>query len=77
MDHCMGWLRCQHITITPVAWTCTGTILAGKASPSAFNKQSQITSTDLGMDLRKARHDPKVRAVVLRVDSPGTPTPVP
>ena len=65
------------MTVRAVPLTCAGAISAGKASPSAFNKQTQITSTDLGRDLRKARHDPKVKAVVLRVDSPGTATPAP
>lgn len=49
-----------------------GPIFAGSATSSPLKQQSQISSNDLGMELQKARHDPKVKAVVLRVDSPGS-----
>lgn len=53
----------------------TGPIFAGSASSSPLKPQTQISSTDLGLELQKARHDPKVKAVVLRVDSPGAAAP--
>lgn len=52
-------------------WILSGPIYAGSATLSPLNKQVQISSNDLGRELQKARHDPKVKAVVLRVDSPG------
>ena len=54
------------------AWLAgAGVIVAGKSVPG-LRQQKQIGSSELGMDLQKARHDSNVKAVVLRVDSPGT-----
>lgn len=53
----------------------TGPIFAGSTPSSPLQPQTQISSTNLGLELQKARHDPKVKAVVLRVDSPGAAAP--
>ena len=46
--------------------------MAGKGSPGDFLQQEkQIASGPLCEALTKAREDPAVKAVVLRVDSPG------
>lgn len=50
--------------------TATGIIVSGTSAPG-LRQQKQIGSSELGRELQKARHDPKVKAVVLRVDSPG------
>lgn len=47
-----------------------GIIVSGTSAPG-LRQQKQIASSELGRELQKARHDPKVKAVVLRVDSPG------
>ena len=61
--------------LTCLVSSLIGPIFAGSATPSPLRKQSQISSNELGMELQKARHDPKVKAVVLRVDSPGAAPP--
>lgn len=58
-------------TLTCLIRSLIGQIFAGSATSSPLTKQTQISSNELGMELQKARHDPKVKAVVLRVDSPG------
>ncbi|KAL0021728.1 hypothetical protein WJX79_008882 [Trebouxia sp. C0005] len=50
--------------------TATGIIVSGTSAPG-LRQQKQIASRELGRELQKARHDPKVKAVVLRIDSPG------
>ncbi|KAL0050980.1 hypothetical protein WJX82_011683 [Trebouxia sp. C0006] len=50
--------------------TATGIIVSGTSAPG-LRQQKQIGSSELGQELQKARLDPKVKAVVLRVDSPG------
>ena len=50
--------------------TVAGIIVSGKSTPG-LRQQKQIGSSELGSDLQRARHDPRVKAVVLRVDSPG------
>lgn len=47
-----------------------GIIVSGTSAPG-LRQQKQIASRELGRELQKARHDPKVKAVVLRIDSPG------
>ena len=47
-----------------------GVIVSGTSAPG-LRQQKQIGSSELGQELQKARRDPKVKAVVLRVDSPG------
>ena len=47
-----------------------GIIVAGK-SETTLQQKAQIASSELGLDLQKARNNPNVKAVVLRVDSPG------
>lgn len=48
-----------------------GPILPGYAQPSIFGSTGGAYSGDLAHALRKAAEDPTVKAVVLRVDSPG------
>ncbi len=50
--------------------SAAGIIVSGTSAPG-LRQQKQIASSELGRELQKARHDPKVKAVVLRVDSPG------
>ncbi|KAL0017848.1 hypothetical protein WJX77_000567 [Trebouxia sp. C0004] len=50
--------------------TVTGIIVSGTSAPG-LRQQKQSGSTEVGRELQKARHDPKVKAVVLRLDSPG------
>jgi protease-4 len=47
-----------------------GSIVTGKGGPSFFGA-SRVASTTMVEAIREAEKDPKVRALVLRVDSPG------
>jgi protease-4 len=49
----------------------TGPIVEGKGGSSEFFGESAIGSTSMVAALRKADDDPKVVAIVLRIDSPG------
>ncbi|MEN6558379.1 MAG: signal peptide peptidase SppA, partial [Thermoguttaceae bacterium] len=48
-----------------------GTIVEGTSTNDMFNDNSSLGSTTLITALKKAIDDPKVAAVVLRIDSPG------
>lgn len=62
----------QSIELGPVqvGMTVAGIIVSGKSTPG-LRQQKQIGSSELGQELQRARHEPGVKAVVLRVDSPG------
>jgi len=60
------------LDLQQIGLVIAGIIVAGKTPPgNPLGQKKQIASSELGMDLQKARHDPNVKAVVLRVDSPG------
>lgn len=67
----------QSVELGPVQLSVTvaGIIVSGKSTPG-LRQQKQIGSSELGHDLQRARHDPRVKAVVLRVDSPGANPPL-
>ena len=46
-------------------------IIVARKSETTLQQKAQIASSELGLDLQKARNNPNVKAVVLRVDSPG------
>ena len=48
-----------------------GQIVSGKGSATELQPMREVASTPMCAQLRAARLDPQVRAVVLRVDSPG------
>ncbi len=70
------WLACAVLVLSCKLGWCVmsvngaGIIVSGTSAPG-FRQQKQIASSELGQELQKARLDPKVKAVVLRVDSPG------
>jgi protease-4 len=49
----------------------SGEIRDGTAGNSLFNTASGIASDDLSAAIRQAAHDKSIKAIVLRVDSPG------
>ena len=51
-----------------------GPIVSGQGSPQGLGDRQQIASKPLCQALEKAGLDPSVKAVVLRVDSPGKPS---
>lgn len=70
------WLACVVMVLSCKLGWCVkrlsgaGIIVSGTSAPG-LRQQKQIGSSELGQELQKARLDPKVKAVVLRVDSPG------
>ncbi len=48
-----------------------GTIISGKSKRSLFGGSNAIGSDDFTAILRQVRKDPKVKAVVIRINSPG------
>ncbi len=70
------WLVCVMLVQSCKLGCCVmslsgaGIIVSGTSAPG-LRQQKQIASSELGQELQKARLDPKVKAVVLRVDSPG------
>ncbi len=48
-----------------------GTIISGKSTRSLFGGSNAIGSDDFAKILRQVRKDPKVKAVVIRINSPG------
>ena len=48
-----------------------GQIVSGKGAATELQPMREVASTPMCAQLRAARLDPQVRAVVLRVDSPG------
>ncbi len=49
----------------------SGNIVSGKTANSAFGSENQIASESFIGELRKARDNEKVKAIILRIDSPG------
>lgn len=50
-----------------------GQIVSGKGSATDLQPMREIASTPMCAQLRAARFDPQVKAVVLRIDTPGAP----
>lgn len=48
-----------------------GPINSGRSSEDGFNTDYTIRSGDFVRNLRKARNDKKVKAIIIRIDSPG------
>jgi hypothetical protein len=51
--------------------TACGPIVSGKGSATELQPNQEIASTPMCSKLVEARRDPAVKAVVLRIDSPG------
>lgn len=51
--------------------TASGKITTGRGTQDPIRKPEQITSAELCDRLRSARADPSVKAIVLRINSPG------
>lgn len=49
----------------------SGAIVSGKSQGSPFGGESQIASDSFVKELRKARDNDDVKAIILRIDSPG------
>ena len=49
----------------------SGEIVDGTAQGDIFNTEAGIASDDLSASIRRAARDPNIKAIVLRVDSPG------
>ena len=50
-----------------------GQIVSGKGSATDLQPMREIASTPMCAQLRAARFDPQIKAVVLRIDTPGAP----
>lgn len=49
----------------------SGAIVSGKNQPALFGGENQIASESFIANLRKARDNSKVKAIIIRIDSPG------
>ncbi len=61
------WGDPNQIAIIPIS----GTIIAGKSTPSFWFPRSQTGADDVIDSLEKASNNPRVKGIVLRIDSPG------
>ena len=52
-----------------------GQIVSGKGSATDLQPMREIASTPMCAQLRAARFDPQVKAIVLRIDTPGASAP--
>jgi protease-4 len=62
-----AWGNPDQIAIIPIS----GTIIAGKSQPSFWFPQSQTGADDTIAAIEHASKNPRVKGIVLRIDSPG------